>query len=114
MIRTEAGIETHPLIGYLDSLVGKLRGHLTRAVVNSDVADVHQARVATRRLKAGLELFAPVVSKEKAETFGNTLKKLRRRLGDLRDHDAMIERVGSLRRKRFAAAQVCMLQRLHE
>src|SRR5690242_19284560 len=99
---TAAAVESHPLIEYLDSLVAKLREHLTGAVVNSDATDVHQSRVATRRLKAGLELFAPVLSDDLAKPFGKTPKKLRRRLGELRDHDVMIERVGSIRRKRFA------------
>src|SRR5215203_3659060 len=105
MMRTGPAVGTPALIEYLDSLASKLRDHLTGAVVNSDVTDIHQARVATRRLKAGLELFGPVLSEDHAGAFGKTLKKLRRRLGELRDHDVMIERVGSLRRRRFAAAQ---------
>ncbi len=54
--------------------------------------DLHDVRVATRRLRAGLSFFAPVLDPR----LEHTRKTLRRRavpLGDLRDTDVFLERL---------------------
>src|SRR5205807_948773 len=54
---------------------------------------IHDARVATRRLKAAVDLMEFVLSKGRRKPFARVLKKLRRRLGPMRDLDVMIERL---------------------
>ena len=79
-----------PLLVYADELVEDLRSRVSKALKEWDETAIHQARVATRRLKAALDLFEPVLSKEHRQPFGRELRKLRRRLGPLRDLDVML------------------------
>jgi len=81
------------LLKYLDEQIDAVREHATAALEAFDEKAVHQARVATRRLKAGLELLDPLLAKS-AKSLGKAGKKLRRRLGPLRDLDVMIGLVG--------------------
>jgi CHAD domain-containing protein len=88
-----------PLLSYIDELVEELRKDVPRAMKHWDAEAIHQARVATRRLKAALDLLKPVLSDEHLKPFSKVLKKLRRRLGPMRDLDVMIEHLGELRSK---------------
>jgi CHAD domain-containing protein len=74
--------------GYLDGLLEQLRTHAATAILRRDEEAVHDARVATRRLGAALKLLAPVL--EPHRRLSRTLRKLRRRLGPVRDLDVMI------------------------
>lgn len=81
---------SRPLVLYLDELVEKLRALLPQAVEDGDVEAIHQSRVATRRLKAAIDLFEPVLSDTQVKPFRKTLRRLRRRFGPLRDFDVML------------------------
>jgi CHAD domain-containing protein len=81
---------THPLLAYLDGLVDELRRLVPQALSEWDEHAIHQSRVATRRLKAGIDLFRPVLSDDARRPFARALRRLRRRLGPLRDMDVMI------------------------
>jgi CHAD domain-containing protein len=52
-----------------------------------DAEAVHQLRVATRRARAALELFAPLLSPKVTNWFQKKLRKLRRAAGDARNLD---------------------------
>ena len=68
-----------PLLSYIDELVEELRGHVPKAMKHWDADAIHQARVATRRLKAALDLLKPVLSDEHLKPFSRASKRLRRR-----------------------------------
>jgi CHAD domain-containing protein len=80
-----------PLLVYLDELVEDLHKNVNKALRAFDADAIHDARVATRRLKAAMGLLESVVSSEYRKPFEKVLKKLRRRLGPLRDLDVMID-----------------------
>jgi CHAD domain-containing protein len=54
---------------------------------------VHQLRVATRRARAALELFAPVLEAKSSAWFLKRLRKLRRAAGDARNLDVYMARL---------------------
>lgn len=85
-----------PLLSYLDELVETLRTHVPKALKQWDSEAIHQARVTTRRLKAALDLLEPVLSKPAKKALVPVLKRLRRRLGPLRDIDVMMAHLQDL------------------
>ena len=86
-----------PLLGHLDGLMEDLRGRVPAALKLWDVEGIHQSRVATRRMKAAVDLMRVVLSKRARRPFGRSTRNLRRRLGPLRDADVMIEHLQELR-----------------
>jgi CHAD domain-containing protein len=82
---------TFPLLIHLDGLVQDLNGRITAALSQWEPEAIHQSRVATRRMKAALDLLKPVLARKPRRKFGRVMRKLRRRLGPLRDADVMIE-----------------------
>jgi CHAD domain-containing protein len=78
------------LCDYMDDLVESLRKLVPAALKEFDETSIHQARVATRRLKAAIELLKPVLSNDQRKPFARAGRQLRRRLGPLRDLDVMI------------------------
>lgn len=58
-----------------------------------DVEGVHQARVATRRLRSDLRTFAPVLDQAWATHLRAELKWLAAALGEVRDADVLLERL---------------------
>lgn len=60
--------------------------------LGNDAEDVHQARVATRRLRSDLRTFSSLVDREAAEAIGSELKWLGAILGEVRDNDVLAER----------------------
>jgi CHAD domain-containing protein len=80
------------LIKYVDQLAEELRVSLGHAF-EGDVDAIHEARVATRRLKAVMDLFDEHLSKRLKDRFSKSLKRIRRMLGRVRDLDVMIEHV---------------------
>ncbi len=80
-----------PLLTHVDELVEDLRTNVSKALKQFDIDAIHQARVATRRLKAALDLFKPVLTGDRRRPFARELRKLRRRLGPLRDLDVMLD-----------------------
>lgn len=84
------------LLTYLEGLVSTLRGHVPKALGEFDETAVHQARVATRRLSAALDLLEPLLHRHDYKDLARTLRKLRRRLGPHRDLDVLIGYVDEL------------------
>ncbi len=113
---TEANNDDFPLMRREDALVDELRVNVPKALKDWDEEAIHQARVATRRLKAGLDLMHPVLSGEQTKPFANVLKKLRRRLGPLRDLDVMIGHLETLaaRNRTRRSAINWLLERLRQ
>jgi CHAD domain-containing protein len=71
----------------LDILLRELHG-VRR---NEDLEPVHQARVASRRVRAALGMFTDCFETKKAATWPKRIKKLTRELGAARDKDVQIE-----------------------
>lgn len=82
-------------VRYIEAQIDAVRDHALTALGSFDAKAIHQTRVATRRLKAGLDLLRPLVDDENVETLGNVGRKLRRRLGPLRDLDVMIDHLNA-------------------
>ncbi|HLL89275.1 MAG TPA: CHAD domain-containing protein, partial [Tepidisphaeraceae bacterium] len=85
-----------PLLAWMDERVNDLRDLVPRALRAWDEEAIHQARVNTRKLKAAIDLMAPVTSPDHRRAFGRVLRRLRRRLGPLRDLDVMIRHLKDL------------------
>ena len=58
-----------------------------------DPEDVHQARVATRRLRSDLRTFAPLLDQPSVEPLRDELRWLAARLGAVRDADVLGQRL---------------------
>ena len=95
-----------PICAYADPQVKDLRRLVPAALKRWDEEAIHEARVATRRLRAVLDLVEPLVSGGAVRPLRKGLRRLRRRLGPLRDLDVMIAHLRPLenhRRHRQAA-----------
>lgn len=101
-----------PLLAYADRLVEDLRQLVPAAVKQWDGDAIHRARVATRRLKAVLDVLQPILSPDHRKPFGQVLRKLRRRLGPLRDVDVMIDHLNHLAIGRLRPAGVWLIDHL--
>jgi len=75
---------------------------------------VHDARVATRRLKAASDLVKGVVSGRSRRPFNRVGKLLRRQLGPLRDLDVMLEHLGQFKQPKYQPAIQWVRERLGE
>jgi CHAD domain-containing protein len=95
-----------PLVDHCDQIIERLRQLVPAALGGDDAKAVHDARVATRRMSAALKLLAPLVSDEQRKPLSKALRKLRRRLGDVRDLDVMLGHLKGLRKARSHAAAV--------
>lgn len=95
--------------------VTRLLRHDPGVRVGDDPEDVHQARVATRRLRSDLRTFRSLLDQERAGPLRDELKWVGDLLGAARDADVLLER---LRRnadhlpQRDAAAVAGLLRRL--
>lgn len=67
--------------------------HEQRATETDDIEGVHDMRVATRRLRAAMEIFAPCFPKKRHKQALREVKQLADQLGERRDPDVMIERL---------------------
>ena len=70
--------------------------HEGRAMDAGDIEGVHDMRVATRRVRAAMEIFAPCFPKKRHKKALRDVKQLADTLGERRDPDVMIERVRGL------------------
>jgi CHAD domain-containing protein len=73
--------------------VTRLLRHDVVVRLDTDQEGVHQARVATRRLRSDLRTFRPLVSEEWAQGLRSELGWLADALGRVRDGDVMLERM---------------------
>src|SRR5437588_3817420 len=95
-----------PLVEYCERIIEKLRELAPRALREGDPDAIHDARVATRRMRAALRLIKPVISDEQRRPLARVLRRLRRRLGPRRDLDVMIGHLQSLKRARSHSAAI--------
>jgi CHAD domain-containing protein len=102
------------LLTYLDGVVEDLRQLASRAVKGRDVDAVHDARVATRRLKAALDLLQTVVTRRQREPFAKITRLLRRRLSTLRDLDVMLQHLSAVKSPKLQPAALWMTARLEK
>jgi CHAD domain-containing protein len=100
------------LLDYLDELVESLRRRVAMAVRGEDVEAVHEARVATRRLKASTVLLSSVLSDHCRKPFDKITRSLRRQLGPLRDLDVMLEHLAEITDPKFAASREWLKSRM--
>jgi CHAD domain-containing protein len=84
------------LLAFLDGLMHDLRTQVPVAMTQWQAEAVHQSRVATRRMKAALDLMKPVLRRRPRRKLDRTLRKLRRRLAPLRDADVMLGHLAEL------------------
>jgi CHAD domain-containing protein len=70
--------------------------HEGRALDTGDIEGVHDMRVATRRLRAAMEVFAPVFPKKRHRRALAEVKRLADVLGERRDPDVMIDGLRAL------------------
>jgi CHAD domain-containing protein len=75
-----------------EAMFGKRRGVLDTA----DIEGVHGMRVATRRLRAALEVFGPCLDRERGRQALSDVKALAAALGERRDRDVQLERLERL------------------
>jgi len=72
-----------------------LQGNLHGAIKSGDPEFIHQMRVATRRLRAALRLFAPLLPAGLAEELVPELRTLTTRLGQARDLDVLLTEIAT-------------------
>src|ERR1051326_3048259 len=96
--RARARCPTVPLCRYADPLIDDLRKLIPKALDEFDADAIHNARVATRRLRAALDLLEPAVPGKLLSPLNRTLRRLRQTLGDLRDIDVMLNLLEPLTR----------------
>ena len=89
--------------------VAHLSQHLAEAMPRTLSADgveaVHQARVTTRRLGSALDLLQPWMTRGHHKKIDQSLKKLRKTLGPLRDLDVMLAGLEKYRPDHAAAVR---------
>ena len=79
----------------ITACVAKLVTHDPGVRLGGDAEDVHQARVATRRLRSHLRTFASLVDERWATGLSDELRWLGEVLGGVRDADVLLERLES-------------------
>jgi len=70
--------------------------HERRALDTDDIEGVHDMRVATRRLRAAMEIFAPCFPRKRHRKALREVRDLADLLGTRRDPDVMIERLHAI------------------
>lgn len=86
-----------PFLVHLDGLVEELRRFTPAALDDFDENSVHKARVTTRRLKAAIDLLDPVLERDHSKPFSKIGRKLRKRLGSLRDVDVLLSHLDEIK-----------------
>jgi CHAD domain-containing protein len=76
---------------YLHSQLEKLQKELAGACIAEDIECVHQSRVASRRMRAGLSFFDNCFPAKKTKKWRSQIKKVTKKLGLARDRDVQIE-----------------------
>jgi CHAD domain-containing protein len=76
---------------YLRKQAKMLREQFEGVRVAEDIEFVHHARVASRRLRAGLKVFGECFKPKKLKRWTNAIRRITSELGDARDKDVQIE-----------------------
>ncbi len=88
-----ASMPTEVLRAALARSTARLLAHDPGVRLGGDAEDVHQARVATRRMRSDLRTFRRVLDPEWDESLRTELKWLGGELGAVRDADVLLERL---------------------
>jgi CHAD domain-containing protein len=101
---------------YLRKQTRQLVAHLDGVRAADDIEHVHQARVASRRLRAGLEVFPECFRRKDVKRWRKKMRRLAQGLGAARDRDVQIEFIrgvlAGLKDKRHRAGIARLLVRL--
>lgn len=84
------------------------------ALKGKDIEGVHDMRVASRRLRAAVELFRDVFPRTKLKPLLSDVKRLADALGEVRDLDVMLDRLGSDLRGRSPAQRLVLTEFMTE
>jgi CHAD domain-containing protein len=76
---------------YLHKQLEKMQKELAGARIADDIEYVHQSRVASRRMRAGLSFFEKCFSPKKTKKWQGQIRKVTKKLGLARDRDVQIE-----------------------
>ena len=76
---------------YMLTQVEALQGDIQGALVGEDIEHVHQMRVASRRMRNGLDLFKDCLSKKKVQSWRKEIRKITKALGNARDLDIQLD-----------------------
>lgn len=101
-----------PLSAHLDGLVQQMVELVPSALTDFDADAIHKSRVATRRMKAALNLLRPQLTEEHAHPIDRLGKRLRRRLGPLRDLDVMLGHLDEIQIGKLQPAVAWLRERL--
>lgn len=78
--------------------LGQLLGNYHLVIADAELETVHQARVAIRRLRAACSLFGKVIDDDEAPRLLAEMKAAAASLGEVRDLDVMLLRLGEAAR----------------
>lgn len=93
-VRLHAGAQAGDAVrAALAAGVARLLRHDPGVRIGDDAEDVHQARVATRRLRSDLRTFRSLLDQERAKPLRDELKWIADLLGANRDADVLMERL---------------------
>jgi CHAD domain-containing protein len=81
---------------HLKALAGEMEGV---GAGHPDIEFIHRARVATRRLRAALPLFADCFSKKQTKEWTRAIRQVTRSLGRARDRDVQIDLLENVRNR---------------
>jgi len=79
---------------YLHAHVEKLQNELSGAKIAEDIECIHQSRVATRQLRAGLIFFDICFSARKMKKWLSQIRRVAKKLGTARDRDVQVQFIG--------------------
>ncbi|MGO9115803.1 MAG: CHAD domain-containing protein, partial [Thermoguttaceae bacterium] len=71
--------------------VKQLAEHLGDIRLGEDIESIHRARVASRRLRAGLSMFRACWKQKQVKAWKKQIRQMARNLGEARDNDVLIE-----------------------
>ena len=81
------------VVAALAAGLDRLRTHEPGVLLGEDAEAVHQARVATRRMRSDLRTFRPLVDRAWADSIRDELRWLAGVLGEVRDTDVLLARL---------------------
>lgn len=76
---------------YMLTQIEALQEEIQGALIGEDIEHIHQMRVASRRMRNGLNLFQHCLVKKKAKIWQDEIRKITKSLGNARDLDIQIE-----------------------